>query len=471
MFQWTDPVEPAANLGRCHFVGIGGIGMSGIARVMAGRGITVSGSDAKDVPVLAQLRQLGVDAAVGFDEARLLAADTVIVGSAIKPDNPEVVAARAAGKRVIHRSQALQAVMAGRRGIAVAGTNGKTTTSSMIAAALVHTDADPSYAIGGELVASGVNGAHGAGEVFVAEACESDKSFVVYRPEVSLVTNVQADHLDFYGTEDAVHEAFREFASCLPDDGVLVVCQDDPGAASLGDFAEAAGTRVVRYGSSSECAFVVSDFEQSPKGAAAKITTEDGTSQVLQLAVPGWHNALNATGALAVLVAVGQTLEQGLAGLAAFTGTRRRFERVGVADGVVVYDDYAHNPPKVAAALSTGRQVAGAGRLLVVFQPHLYSRTRDFAQEFGVALSGADVVLVMDVYPAREEPIAGVTGQLVAEAVVPGYAKVQYEVDPDTVVRELVRQAAPGDVVLTVGAGDVTQLAPQVVAGLANRVS
>ncbi|GAB2683359.1 UDP-N-acetylmuramate--L-alanine ligase [Thalassiella azotivora] len=455
-------VPPAADLSPVHFVGVGGVGMSAVARVMLQRGLVVSGSDAKDVPVLAELRAAGGRVDVGFDAGRLDGVRTVVAGSAIRPDNPELVRARRDGQLVLHRSQALQAVMQGRRGVAVAGTNGKTTTSSMLTAVLLHAGLDPSFAIGGELVGEGTNARDGRGDVFVAEADESDSSFLVYRPAVSVVTNVQPDHLDHYGTAERVAEAFGRFADRLGPDGVLVACADDPGAAALAARVRSGGRAVRTYGTSAQAQVRAGSVALDAEGVSFDLVDDGRPVGRVRLRVPGHHNVLNALGAYAAATALGVPEATAAQGLTTFAGTRRRFEPRGTAGGVRVFDDYAHNPPKVAAAVATGRQVAGTGRLHVVFQPHLYSRTRDFAAELGAALSAADEVLVMDVYAAREDPVPGVTGALVADAVpLPG-DRVRFVADAGQVPRAVVDRVVPGDVVLTVGAGDVTDVGPRV---------
>ncbi|MGQ7295619.1 UDP-N-acetylmuramate--L-alanine ligase [Quadrisphaera sp. KR29] len=488
-FDLSAPVPPLEQLGAVHFVGVGGVGVSGVARVMLERGVAVSGSDAKELPVMDALRALGGRVAAGFDPARLAGARTVVAGSAIREDNPELVAARAAGLRVLHRSQGLAALMAGRRGVAVAGTNGKTTTTAMLVAVLVHAGADPSFAVGGELVGAGTNARHGGGDVFVAEADESDSSFLVYAPEVSVVTNVQADHLDHHGDYAGVQAAFAAFAARVLPGGVLVACADDAGSAALAASVRAAAARagqdgdggaarrVVTFGASADADVRVSGadasggriaFDLRAAAGAAGPHAPQGWSGRVQLAVPGWHNALDAAAAWAAAVALGTDPATARDGLEAFAGTRRRFEPRGGAAGVRVYDDYAHNPAKVAAAVATGRQVAGAGRLVVAFQPHLYSRTADFAAEFAEALSGADEVVVMDVYAAREDPVPGVTGALVADRVSPP-ARAVFEPDRAAAAPALVERARPGDLVLTIGAGDVTAVAGEVLALLAAR--
>ncbi len=472
-FDLATEVRPAEELAPLHFLGIGGIGMSGIARIMLARGLAVSGSDGKDVPVLEALRAVGARVEVGFEAARLEGVRTVVASSAIRADNPELVAAREAGLTVLHRSQALQSLMLAHRAVAVAGTNGKTTTSSMLTVLLQVAGRDPSFALGGELVGAGTNGHAGSGEVFVAEADESDSSFLVYTPEVSVVTNVQADHLDHYGTAEKVVEAFEAFADRLGPAGTLVACADDPGSAALAQRSRDLGRRVVTWGTDPGSDVVIegvrlvegrSRFTLRERSGPAPLGGDATAGPETWLQVPGLHNVLDAAGAYVAARVLGIGAGPAREGLAAFTGTRRRFEARGEAAGVRVYDDYAHNPAKVAAAVATGRQVAGTGRLLVVFQPHLYSRTLSFAAEFGRALSGADEVVVMDVYAAREDAVPGVTGALVADEVTLPDGRVAYVPSWSAVPAEVAGRARPGDLVLTVGAGDVTMIGREVLA-------
>jgi len=468
-FDFTAPVPDASDLGRVHFLAIGGAGMSGVARIMLARGVAVTGSDAKDVPVLKALESEGAHVWVGFHPAHQERADAVVMSSSIREDNVELVAARDRGVPVLHRAQGLASLMHGRRAVAVAGANGKTTTTSMLTVALQGCGLDPSFAVGGELAKHGTNAHDGAADVFVVEADESDGSFVVYRPEVAVVTNVQPDHLDFYDTFEVVQAAYDAFVATIRPGGLLVTCLDDAGSAALADRARAAGTRVVTYGFSSAADVVLREHEQDGLTASVRLA-DGGAERTMTLAVPGRHNALNAAAAYAAAVhGLGQDPERVLAGLASFTGTRRRFEPKGEAGGVVVVDDYAHNAGKVKAVVETAaRLVAGAGRLVVVFQPHLYSRTRDFATELGAGLAPADVVVVMDVYAAREDPVPGVTGQLVVDAVREARpeAEVLYVPSWGEVAGRVAGLVRPGDLVLTVGAGDVTMIGPEVLLAL-----
>ncbi|TQM44632.1 UDP-N-acetylmuramate--L-alanine ligase [Pseudonocardia cypriaca] len=459
---------------RVHLIGIGGAGMSGIARILLARGAAVSGSDAKDSRTVLALRALGADVAVGHDAAHLPEPPaTVVVSSAIRESNPELAAARERGLPVVHRAQALAALTEGRRLAAVTGTAGKTSTTSMLTVALQHSGLDPSFAIGGDLAASGSGAHEGSGDVFVVEADESDASFLAFSPAVAVVTNVEADHLDHYGSAEAYVAAFDEFLGRIEPGGALVTCVDDPGAAALASRAEARGIRVRRYGVGAAADARLVEFR--PDGTGARIVlAHQGREHLLRLAVPGEHMALNALGALLAGVELGADPDALLAGLAAFDGVRRRFEFRGRAAGVAVYDDYAHHPSKVAAQLRAARQVAegrvdGRGRVVVAFQPHLYSRTRDFAAEFGAALGLADEVVVLDVYGAREDPQPGVSGALIADAVPLPRDRVRFVPRWEDVPSVVADIAAAGDLVVTMGAGDVTVLAPEILLELEKR--
>lgn len=446
------------SLGRVHFVGIGGVGMSAVARIMAARGVPVSGSDAKDLPVMADLAAAGARIAVGYAAANLGDAQTVVAGSAIRADNPEILAAREAGLPVLHRSQALAATMGDDTVVTVAGTHGKSTTTSMVTVLLQGAGLDPSFAIGANVPSLGVNAAHGSSGIFVAEADESDGSFLNYRPRIAVVTNVEPDHLDHYGTAEAVYESFDRFTGLLPADGVLVACADDAGALALAERTRQRGTtRVVLYGTTEGADIMLHDG--GPGDTA--VSTPSGRYP-LALQVPGRHNALNAAAAFAVALELGVDPGAAAAALAHFSGASRRFELKGEARGVRVFDDYAHHPTEVRAALAAARSVAGDHKVHVLFQPHLFSRTREFAQEFADALNLADTALVLDIYPAREDPIPGVTSQLIADHLDEGGRLVA----AGDAVAVLAATAAEGDIVLTAGAGDVTAYGPQIVEAL-----
>lgn len=460
-FDWSTPLPSPAELGRVHLLAVGGIGMSAVARLLHGRGVPVSGCDAQAAGPAQRLPGEGIPVRRGHDPSHLADVDTVVVSSAVRDDNAELVAARAAGLRVLHRAQALAVAASGHTTVAVAGANGKTTTTAMLAEVLVRLGTDPMFAVGGELVGAGTNAAVGSGQVAVLEADESDGSFVVYRPQVAVVTSVQPDHLDFYRSFEAVERAYRTFVTTIRPGGVLVVCEDDPGSADLGRWARERGVRVVGYGRSDGVDRQVCDLVTAGTGGRAVLCDRAGGRLPLSLPVPGWFNVLNATAVVGAAVdGLLLPAERVVAALAQFSGTRRRFERRGTAGGVLVVDDYAHNPAKVAAVVDAGRGVVGAaGRLVVCFQPHLYSRTADFAAEFGAALSGADLVVVLDVYAAREDPVPGVSGRLVADAVDPR-VPVHYLPDRAGVAERMAALVRPGDLVLTVGAGDVTGVGP-----------
>jgi len=464
-----DPVPAAESLGRVHLVGIGGAGLSGIARLLLARGITVSGSDVQEGPTLAALRRLGARCRVGHAADQLGDADTVVVSTAVREDNPEVVEARRRGLRLLPRSAALESLMQGRRAVAVAGTHGKTTTTALLATALLAAGVDPTYAVGGDLADTGTNAHHGWGDLFVAEADESDGAFLVYSPYAAVVTSVDADHLDVWGTERAYREAFGRFLDRIRVGGFVVVNADDPGAAALGDLAVERAIEVVRVGTGARTALRMGPTTPNGAGSSTPVHWHHGRPGELRLQVPGRHYAFDGCLALAVGLRLGLDGDRLLSGLASFTGTRRRMERKGQGAGVQVYDSYAHHPVEIAGDLQAARDLAGDGRLLVCFQPHLVSRTKVFGAAMGAALGAADEVVVLDVYLAREDPEPGVDGGLVARAVPLPRARVHHAPDPTTVPALLADLARPGDLVLTLGAGDVTVLAPRVLDELVER--
>lgn len=462
-----------AELQRVHMVGIGGAGMSGVARILLDRGGLVSGSDAKESRGVVALRARGAEIKIGHDASSLdllPGGPTAVVTThaAIPKTNPELVEARRRGIPVILRPVVLAKLMAGYTTLMVTGTHGKTTTTSMLIVALQHSGFDPSFAVGGELGEAGTNAHHGSGKCFVAEADESDGSLLEYTPNVAVVTNIEADHLDFFGSEEAYTAVFSAFVDRIAPGGALVVCTDDPGAAALAEHTAALGIRVLRYGSApgGDLAGTLLSWEQQGTGAVAHIQLAgEPHPRAVRLAVPGRHMALNALAALLAAIEVGAPAEAVLDGLAGFEGVRRRFELVGSLGGVRVFDDYAHHPTEVRATLEAARTVVDqtGGRVIVAFQPHLYSRTATFATEFGAALSAADEVFVLDVYAAREQPLPGISGATVAEHVS---AAVTYVPDFSAVAAVVAAAARPGDVVLTMGAGDVTMLGKEIITEL-----
>ena len=476
---------PVGELGRVHFVGIGGAGMSGIARILLARGVTVSGSDRAASEQLDELAALGAVVHVGHAEANVNGADTVVTTpSAIGDNNIEVLAARQRGIRVIPRAAALASLMIGKQGIAVSGTHGKTTTTSMLTTVLRHQGCDPSYVIGGILTETGLGAEDGSGEMFVAEADESDGSFLMLSPAAAVVTCIEAEHLDNYDSLAQIEATFAAFAGKIRAGGLLVACRDDPAAARLAAVASSLPVRVRTYGESPDADYRVTGV--TGLGMATRLTLtvsparppalahppspghpDDPGQLTLTISVPGRHNALNAAAAFATAVELGVPAGSAAAGLAAYRGARRRMEPKGEVEGVRVLDSYAHHPTELAADLTAARDIAAGGRVIAVFQPHLFSRTRIFAAEFGAALGLADEVLVLDVYAAREDPEPGVTGMIVA-AAVPG-GKARFVPEAAAVPDAIAGLAKPGDLVLTMGAGDVTTLGPLIVAALRER--
>jgi UDP-N-acetylmuramate--alanine ligase len=468
----AEPV-PAARLGRVHFTGIGGAGMSGVARIMLTRGIEVSGSDAVPSALLDDLGALGARVYVGHAAARLGdlgAGDTLVMTSAIRPDNPELTEATRRGMRVMHRAEALASVMAGRRVIGVAGTHGKTTTTSMITTVLRECGADPGYVIGGVLNETGLGAEDGKGSDFVAEVDESDGSFLLLSPDVVVITNVEADHLDNYGSLAAIEAAFATFGSQVS--SLVLTCADDPGAENVAARLEPLGpARVRRYGESPGADYRLSGVRSEGLTVSFAITADHSPfgeiSAQVTVRVPGRHNALNATAAFAAAVELGFAPAGVTAALETYRGARRRMELKGEADGVRVFDSYAHHPTELAADLRAARDFANGGRIIAIFQPHLFSRTRIFADDFGRALGLADEAVVLDVYAAREDPEPGVTGRLIADAVPGG--RGMFLPDRSQAAPVITKMAEPGDLVLTMGAGDVTALGPQLVEALRRR--
>lgn len=465
-----DVIPAASELGRVHFVGIGGAGLSAIARIMAQQGVPVTGSDDQDTPFLPQLRELGVPVHLGYAAEHVGDADTLVVTTAAHDDNPEVVEGQARRLRILPRSAGLKATMAGHDVVAVAGTHGKTTATSMLTMALLAAGADPTYAIGGVLTATGRNADAGGSRLFIAEADESDGAFLVYRPGGALVTNVDADHLDVWGTEAAYHAAFAEFVATIEPGGPgLVVCGDDPGARALLEPARARGIAAASVGEGPANDWRITEVDLAGGTSSFGLTRLDEALPRVRLAVPGRHYVLDAAAALVTGLGLGHHYDDLARGLGEFTGTGRRMERKGEAGGVRVYDSYAHHPAEIAGDLEAARALAGDGRLVVAFQPHLVSRTRIFGEAMGLALGAADEVVVLDVYVAREEPDPEVTGRLVADAVPLPRGRVHYVPDLGDAAGELARHAGPGDLVLTLGAGSVTNVGPRVLALLAER--
>ncbi|PRI11787.1 UDP-N-acetylmuramate--L-alanine ligase [Leucobacter massiliensis] len=455
-------------LGRVHFVGIGGSGMSGIARMMHEAGVAVTGSDRSASYSTAALEGIGIPVAIGHAAENVGDADTLVVTGALWQDNPEYQLALARGLPVLHRSQALAWLTRGKRVVAVAGAHGKTTSTGMIVTGLLGAGADPSFVNGGVIEGIGVSSAPGGDDLFVIEADESDKSFLLYDTAVALITNVDPEHLDFYGSRENFMSAFVEFARGARE--LLVISADDPGALEvLRALREQGGELppIRSFGFAPDADVrIVSVDDSGPVRFEVDI---DGARHAAQLRVYGRHNAVNAVGALAVLTGLGIEPAAALAAIAGFAGTKRRFEFHAEVGGVRVYDDYAHHHTEVAALLDSARAVVGEGRLIAVHQPHLYSRTQTFHREFARVLeAGADHTVVLAVDGAREDPVEGVTGALVADDFA-DQGRVAYRPDWQDAADYLAEIARPGDVMVTMSCGTVYQIIPQLVEALRRR--
>jgi UDP-N-acetylmuramate--alanine ligase len=438
-----------------HFVGIGGIGMSAIAEVLLNLGYRVSGSDLRESEVTRRLRALGGNVAIGHQPAHLASADVVVVSSAVRPDNPEVAAARARDIPVIPRAEMLGELMRMKDGVAVAGSHGKTSTSTMIAAVLARAGLDPTAIIGGKVQAFGSNARLGRGDVLVAEADESDGSFRHLFPVVAVVTNIDREHLDHYGSEAALREAFLAFANKVPFYGLVVICADDPVAAGL---CPALLKRHVSYGLRGGD-YRGEILSAGPEGTRLRATVRGQARGEVLVRMPGVHYAENALAALAVADVFGVGFADYGEAMATFGGVERRFTVRGEGGGVLVVDDYGHHPTEIAATLAAARLYQR--RLVVAFQPHRYSRTRDLWDDFAPALAGADEVLLTDVYPAGEPALPGITAQRLVE----GMAGASY-CPRRSLVETLATRLRPGDLLLTLGAGDITQVSTELLARL-----
>ncbi|MGH7508676.1 MAG: UDP-N-acetylmuramate--L-alanine ligase [Gemmatimonadales bacterium] len=439
-----------------HFMGIGGAGMSALALIACRRGVAVSGCD-MDPAGAADLAALGVRIAEGHDRAHLSGVRAVVVTAAVPSGHPELDRARELGVPIVPRKLALAELIEGARAVGIAGTHGKTTTTVMATEALTAAGLDPTGIAGGRVSSWGGNARVAGDGLFVVEADEFDQAFLTLYPTVSVVNNVEPDHLECYGSLAALEDAFVEFAGRAQ---VAVVNADDPGASRVGDRA---GTTVRRFGCGADADIRIAGVKQHPELTEARISWRDGRSLDLRLKVPGLHNLRNAVAALGVVDALGGSLESAAAALAEFRGVGRRFERLGEYAGVAVVDDYAHHPSELAATLSAARQAFPGRRLVAVFQPHLYSRTAAHGAAMGEALAAADLVIVTEIYPSREQPIAGVSGQQVAEAAGRAGVDARFEPTRAQVGRTVYRELKAGDVVLTLGAGDITRVAPELV--------
>ena len=448
------------HLGTVHFIGIGGSGMSGIARMLINSGHKVTGSDVRESGNIEELRKLGAQIAIGHDAKNLGNADTVVVTSALWPTNPEYVLAQEKKLPILHRSQALKYLTTNKKLISVAGAHGKTTSTGMVVTGLRVMGADPSFVNGGVIAEYGASSATGSSDLFVIEADESDGSFLHYQTAVALITNVDPDHLDHYGSLENFENEFGKFANGASD--FVVISSDDPGAVRVTSLIK--DKRVITFGEAADADVRLVHIDASNALVSFEISYL-GQNYATTLRVPGKHNAINAAGAFAVLVGLGLEPKPVLDAIATFAGTERRFELHGEIRGVKVYDDFAHHPTEVVAALSAARSVVGSGRLITVFQPHLYSRTRLFAKEFAQALELSDQVVVLDIYAAREDPEPGVTGALIADAFA-DQSRMHYVPLWDDVPDVVAGIAQQGDFVITMGCGDVYRQVPGILKAL-----
>ena len=439
-----------------HFMGIGGAGMSALALIARRRGVAVSGCDV-DPSGASDLSALGVVVSPGHDGSHLQGARALVVTAAVPAGHPELQRARDLGLPIVPRKVALAELIQGARAVGIAGTHGKTTTTVMTTEALTAAGLDPTGIAGGRVSSWGGNARVAGDELFVVEADEFDQAFLTLYPTVAVVNNVEPDHLECYGSMDALEDAFVEFAGRAH---VAITSADDAGARKV---AERLGTRARTFGLAQDADIRITSVTQQADRTDARIVWRDGRSVALRLQVPGLHNLRNAVAALGVADALGAALEPAAAALAAFTGVGRRFERLGEFAGVAVVDDYAHHPSELAATLSAARQAFPGRRLVAVFQPHLYSRTAAHGKAMGEALAAADLVIVTEIYPAREQPIPGVSGQQVAAAAERAGADARFEPTRADVGKTVYHALRTGDVVLTLGAGDITRVAPELV--------
>ena len=454
------------NDNRIHFIGLGGAGMSGIARIMLAKGISVSGSDAKDSSVLSGLKTLGAQVFVGHNAENLGSAEVLVVSSAIDQKNPEVIAAQAKNLIILTRAQALALLMSESKSIAVAGTHGKTTTTSMLTVALQQAGLDPSFAIGGMINRGGTNAHLGSGEIFVAEADESDGSFLAYKPFGAIITNIELDHVDNFPDIESVNKIFLDFVHSIQPGGFLIAGIDSPGVAHLLSQITREDIEIISYGQSAD--YSISRISLQPTQTHARITKLGKVLGELSLTIPGNHNIENATAALAAAIKLGAPVGDLLAGLTNFSGAKRRFENRGSVNGVTVIDDYGHHPTEVRVTLETAKRFAGTGRVIAIFQPHRYSRTAMFVEQFAEVLSIADHVYLLEIYAASETAIPGVSSILIANSM--DASKVKFEPSMIDVVASAVGEAKSGDVIITLGAGDVNLLVPLILETLEDKI-
>jgi UDP-N-acetylmuramate--alanine ligase len=444
-----------------HFVGIGGIGMSGLAEILHAAGVAVSGCDARSTAITDGLSAHGIAVSIGHDPSHVAGVELLVTTSAMKPGNPEVDEARSQGIRILKRAELLGEIVNAGRGVGIAGTHGKTTTSAMVSVVLEEAGLDPTVIVGGMVRNLSTNAKSGKGELIVVEADEYDRSFHQLHPEIAVVTNVEADHLEYYGSLDHILESFRTFLAGVREGGVVIGCVDDAAVVKL---LENLPQRVVRYGLGEHAELRAVDLRFSEHGTGFDVRESGQSLGFFKLFVPGEHNVRNALAAIAVGRAIGLDAAAISSGLSKFLGVDRRFQVVGSWNGAVLVDDYAHHPTEIRATLAAARGGYPERRIVALFQPHLYSRTRDFATEFAAALSEADVALLAPIYAAREEPVAGVSAQLIADEA----DDVELiDRDNEGIVTELRKRLLPNDLLIVMGAGDVHTIAERLAEGAA----
>jgi len=448
-----------------HFIGIGGAGMSGIARIMLAKSIEVSGSDKNNSQMTIALKALGADIHIGHDAKNIGNADLVVVSAAIAKSNPEYAAAIAAGIPIAARATALSWLLSESRSVAIAGTHGKTTTTAMLTVALQAAGADPSFAIGGTINSAGTNAHSGSGDLFVVEADESDGSFLAYKPQGAIITNLELDHVDHFTSENQLFATFADFVRSIKPGGFLVACGDDLGVKRLIEMIAGQDLKIITYGQGPENDYQISRINLNPSSSTAQITINGRKAGELSLVVPGLHNLLNALAAFAAGRALAVDEGKLLQGLSTFTGTKRRFELKGEVNGVKVIDDYGHHPTEIQVTLTAAKNLAGSGRVLTIFQPHRYSRTSAFAKEFAKSLALSDFVYLLEIYAASEKPMEGVSSLLITKLMP--VDKVKFEPSMLQVVTDVSLAAKSGDLIIILGAGDVSSLCAPILDALA----
>ncbi len=459
----SDVVPPLASLGRVHIMGIAGSGMSALARILIARGLSVSGCEARESASVTALRAIGADVAIGHSAAHIDTADSFVYTTAISPRHPEFVAARESGKPFLRRAAALEAALEGTRTLAIAGTHGKTSTTSLLTVAAQACGLDPSFAIGASLYESGLNAHLGTGDISIVEADESDGSFLLMRPSAAVITNVEADHLENHGDLEGIFRAFEQFVDRVDPAGALLISADDPGGRRIAGYAREQGHRVLSYGSAADADVRVTEIRERSDGVDFVVAGGPLERTAVSVgALIGQHMAHNAAAALALAADLGMDVATIVARWADFAGVHRRFELQGDVNGVRVYDDYAHHPTEIAAVLTAARAVVGDGRLIAVFQPGTYSRTQTFAVEFARALELADIAVVLDIFPAREEPIPGISGATITDLMTLPAERVVYEPSFGAVAGRIAALVRPGDIVVTMGIGNVYLLCGEI---------